>query len=207
LHIQYSHDDDSIVIVNSTYRLHNLVAHTEVLDFNLKTLFKNTTTISVNPDSTQPVLTLPKIPNLTQTYFVRLDLRDISGTSVSQNFYWLSTQKEVMDWDKTDFTHTPTLVDGDLTLLNTLPQVHVSGSINSAKGSSVVTLQNQGTHIAFFVRLKITQGKSGEEILPVLWQDNYITLMPGEIRQIQALYDDDLLKGNQPVLELSGWNL
>ena len=51
-----------------------------------------------------------------------------------------------------------------------------------------VTLENPSKSLAFFVRLKVDQGKGGEEILPVIWQDNYISLLPGEKREVSATY-------------------
>ena len=47
-----------------------------------------------------------------------------------------------------------------------------------------VTLENPSKSLAFFVRLKVDKGAKGEEILPVVWEDNYISLLPGEKREI-----------------------
>ena len=49
-------------------------------------------------------------------------------------------------------------------------------------------MENPSKTLAFFVRLKLDKGKGGEEILPVVWQDNYISLLPGEKREITATY-------------------
>ena len=51
-----------------------------------------------------------------------------------------------------------------------------------------VTLENPSKSLAFFVRLKVNKGKGGDEILPVVWQDNYISLLPGEKREVTATY-------------------
>jgi len=48
--------------------------------------------------------------------------------------------------------------------------------------------------------------KSGEEILPVLWEDNYISLLPGESREIAAHYDQAIHAGRLK-LEVEGWNI
>ena len=45
----------------------------------------------------------------------------------------------------------------------------------------------------------------GEEILPVLWEDNYFPVLPGETRQITATYAP-LAKG-KPVVAVEGWNV
>jgi len=45
------------------------------------------------------------------------------------------------------------------------------------------------------------------EILPVLWDDNYIELMPGESREITARFlTADALKGGAQ-LNVTGWNI
>ncbi len=70
-----------------------------------------------------------------------------------------------------------------------------------------VTVENPGKSLAFFVRLKLDKGKGGEEILPVVWQDNYISLLPGEKREITATYRAGSLGTFKPEVEISGWNV
>jgi exo-1,4-beta-D-glucosaminidase len=70
-----------------------------------------------------------------------------------------------------------------------------------------VILQNPSKSLAFFVRLKVDKGVKGEEILPVVWEDNYISLMPGEKREVTAAYRANELGAAKPVVEVSGWNV
>jgi exo-1,4-beta-D-glucosaminidase len=70
-----------------------------------------------------------------------------------------------------------------------------------------VTLENPSKSIAFFVRLKLDNGKGGEEILPVVWQDNYISLLPGEKREITATYRANNMGVTKPDVEVGGWNV
>ena len=42
---------------------------------------------------------------------------------------------------------------------------------------------------------------------PVIWQDNYISLLPGEKREITATYRARSLGEAQPKIEVSGWNV
>jgi exo-1,4-beta-D-glucosaminidase len=60
--------------------------------------------------------------------------------------------------------------------------------------------------LALFVRLKVNKGQGGPEILPVLWTDNYISLLPGEKRELAATYRVSALGAAKPVLEMHGWN-
>jgi exo-1,4-beta-D-glucosaminidase len=68
-------------------------------------------------------------------------------------------------------------------------------------------VENPSKSLAFFVRLKLDRSKGGEEILPVVWQDNYISLLPGEKREITATYHGGSAGGVKPEVEISGWNV
>ena len=70
-----------------------------------------------------------------------------------------------------------------------------------------VTLDNPSKSLAFFVRLKVTRGTGGEEVLPVVWQDNYVSLLPGERREITATYRTRNLGNAKPEVEAQGWNV
>ena len=70
-----------------------------------------------------------------------------------------------------------------------------------------VTLENPSKSLAFFVRLKVDKGAKGEEILPVVWEDNYISLLPGEKREVTATYRASELGTAKPSVEVSGWNV
>ena len=52
------------------------------------------------------------------------------------------------------------------------------------------------------MRLKVNKGKGGDEILPVIWQDNYISLLPGEKREVTASYRAQELGTAQPAVEV-----
>jgi exo-1,4-beta-D-glucosaminidase len=57
------------------------------------------------------------------------------------------------------------------------------------------------------VHLRITKGKGGEDVTPILWEDNYFSLFPGESREIKAKFDAARLGGRLPVLEVDGYNV
>jgi exo-1,4-beta-D-glucosaminidase len=79
-------------------------------------------------------------------------------------------------------------------------------SSSSGTGQARVTLKNPGRSIAFFLRMQIT-GRGDEEALPVLWEDNYVTLLPSETRTITATYRVRDLGGSPPRLVVTGWNV
>jgi len=138
-------------------------------------------------------------------------VEDAAGKLVGSNFYWLSTKAETLDWEKSTWYTTPTSSYADYTALAQLPKVHVNvASWSDTKREEAVThvtLQNPSKSLALFVRLKVTKGKHGDEILPVLWEDNYVSLLPGEKRQVTAAYRTRDLGTAKPAVEISGWNV
>jgi hypothetical protein len=51
------------------------------------------------------------------------------------------------------------------------------------------------------------EGPADNEILPVLWEDNYFSLLPGETRQVTAVYRSNDKNNTPPIVEVEGWNV
>ncbi len=216
LHPLYSYDDHSIWLVSSQYvDAKGLKLSTKVFNLDMREKFSQQTDVEAAADSTNKVLTLPEIEGLSPTYFLALRLEDASGKLVGSNFYWLSSKPETLDWEKSNWYTTPTSSYADYTALAQLPKVKLNvanhterkGSGSDEEATTHVILQNPSQSLAFFVRLKVDKGKGGDEILPVLWQDNYISLLPGERREITATYRAQELGVAQASVEVSGWNV
>jgi exo-1,4-beta-D-glucosaminidase len=212
LHPLYGYDDHSVWVVSSQYQDAKALQLT-VKAFNLDSSekYSHQAKLDAAADSTQRILTLPEIEGLSPTYFLLLRLEDASGQLVGSNFYWLSSKAETIDWEKSNWYTTPTASYADYTALSELPRIRLKVSDRSEhKGEDVIThviVENPGKSLAFFVRLKVNKGKGGEEIVPALWQDNYISLLPGEKRDITATYRARQLNATKPAVEVSGWNV
>ncbi len=229
LHVQYSYDDRSVVVVNSYYQpFAHLKVSARMFNLDMSEKFSKEADLDVGPDSSTRVFALPAPADLSTTYFVSLTLES-SGSLVSRNFYWLSTTPETLDWEKSrdepddphHSTWTPTKSFADFTALNTLPQVDLEATTQFHRGESqsttAVTLHNPSQTLAFAIRLSIERSRAGccvdrhgptdESVLPILWQDNYFSLLPGERRQVTATYNTKDLGPSAPVLKLEGWNV
>jgi len=148
---------------------------------------------------------------LSKAYFLKLELHDSAGKLLSDNFYWLSTKLDTLDWTKKqDTVYTPQKDFANLTELQNLPAAEVTAKPVYAHkegwGKAGVLLTNRGKSIAFMICLRLT-GAKGSDIGPVLWSDNYISLLPGESRTIWATYETAQLADRDPVLVTTGWNL
>jgi len=212
VHVQYSYDDRSVVVVNGTYQsMDRLKVRAKVIDLNMIEKYSNELSLSLPSDGVVRAFTLPEIEGLTSTYFLKLTLENKSGNLISSNFYWLSTKDDVLDWTKGNWYYTPTTSFADFTALERLQPVELSASGRLERTSNEevahVTVTNPGATLAFAVRLQIKGGPDGEEVLPVLWEDNYFALLPGEQRELTARYATGALEGTTPVLEVSGWNV
>jgi exo-1,4-beta-D-glucosaminidase len=212
VHVQYSYDDNSVVVVNNTdkpLKQMRISANTYNLDSSKKTAKE--LTLNLLPDSSVRAFVLPPADGLTKTYFLRLKLQDAGGKLVSDNFYWLSTKPDTMAWERSDWAYTPQRDFGDLTGLETLPQVNIETTVttktSAGKATMNVRVKNPSRSVAFMVHLRLTRGKRGEEVVPILWEDNYFSLLPGEERSVTAAYDVSLLRGRDPGLEVDGFNV
>jgi exo-1,4-beta-D-glucosaminidase len=215
VHIQYSYDDRSIVVVNSVNRdFRDLTAEVSLYDFNLRRLFHRKLTLDSTADSVRQLLKIPDDNIDTDVHFVRLTLANKQGRILSTNFYCLPRKPSTYDWstesEKGHPYYTGVTSYEDLTMLNQLRKVHLEASASARRqpnsGEVRVRVHNPSGGLAFQVHLSVVGEKSGEEILPVLWEDNYISLMPGESREIAAHYDQAVNAGRLK-LEADGWNI
>ena len=123
-------------------------------------------------------------------YYVRLYLKE-NGRTVSENFY-----VEGREADK-------------LTALNSLPKVALNKKESFAKKGDVhvgeITVANPTATPALLIRLNLV-GSDGKQILPVIYSDNYFSLMPGEEKSISVSYNDEDGRGATPSVSLSAFN-
>jgi len=212
LHPVYGYDDHSIWVVSSQYTdVKGLKLITKIYNLDATEKFSQENPLDAAADSTAKIFTLPDVSGLSNTYFLVLKLQDSTGRVVGSNFYWLSTKPETLDWAKSTWWMTPTAAYADFTAISQLPKVKlkVTGRTEHKGEEAIthVTVENPSKGVAFFVRLKIAKGPKGEEILPVVWEDNYIFLLPGEKREVTATYRAGELGAVKPAVEVSGWNV
>jgi exo-1,4-beta-D-glucosaminidase len=216
LHVQYSYDDRSVAVVNSTYQPGlNLSVTAKLFDSALHERFSATLPVDVPADGVTKAGAFPEgaFDPASPVYFVDLVLKDNFGKELSTNFYWLSAKKNIYDWAAEDNdAFTPVKSYEDFTALQSLPsagKISVGAGVLSGAGGPLVRamLQNRSDHLAFQIHLGIRRKNEGADILPVLWSDNYFSLMPGESREVTAQFlSPDALSG-ETELRVTGWNI
>lgn len=212
VHIQYSYDDRSIVVVNNVNRdFRGLTAEVAVYSFDLRKLYEQKERVDSISDTVRKLWTIPEEKIGPGVHFVRLKLTDTNGRLVSSNFYWLPQQTSTFDWstesEKKHPYYTGVTNWENMKELNDLKRVRVETSALSThtpQGETVrVRIHNPSQALAFQVHLSIVDARNGEEILPILWEDNYISLLPGESRTVTASF----ISSEHLTLEVDGWNV
>jgi exo-1,4-beta-D-glucosaminidase len=213
LHVSYNYGDNSVEVMNNTGKpVDGLTAEINVLDVGSKSVLKKSVSV---PDlvskETKQVFTLPSGLDLTKTYFLDLKLYDRQHKNVSDNFYVLSMQKDLLDAKKSNWYVTPQTQYADLTMLQQLPKVKLQTSdevsVKDGKTWIHVKVKNPASHLAFMVYLDLKNGNNNESVVPVFWDANYFSLLPGEERTVSVWVHTEDLKGQKPVVKISGWNV
>ena len=213
VHAQFSYDDRTLAVVNSTQKPQNgLKIVAKLYDISGVEKFSREATVDVAADGVAKSIAIPEPADISTAYFLSLQLLSASGELLSRNLYWLSTKPDELDFSKTEWYYTPQSSFADFSSLQDLPKATVRTTLHPAVGSEHdaafrVSVENTGKSVAFLTRLRLVKGKEQAEILPVFWEDNYISLLPGEKREVTVSVRKTNLAGAEPTLLVDGFNL
>ncbi len=211
----YNYGDNSVYLVNDQLKNSTgLKLQIKVYDIHSKVLFAKDIKTDLPANSSKKVIELPEISGLTDTYFLSLKIINNSNREITDNFYWLSRKKDILDYKAkvpSWYYHTPSKQYADFTQLNELKPVKLSFSvIESNEGEYQVynvELKNTTHQIAFFTELRLIDTMTNASILPVLWSDNYISLLPGETHQYKAKIKKNLVLNKKVKFTFRGWKV
>ncbi len=121
--------------------------------------------------------------------FLYLQLLDRNGNQLSDNFYWYPN------------------AEGKYTGLNKMKEADIKVSAKTiASGKVEISITNpKGGPVAFFNRVALVDAKTGERVLPAFYDDNYISVAPGETRTVTV--DHQSQKGTGLKVSVYGWNV
>ncbi|RSD21475.1 glycosyl hydrolase 2 galactose-binding domain-containing protein [Amycolatopsis eburnea] len=227
LHALYGYDNGSVTLDNlGAGTQSGLSVQARVLDTAGKVLDDQTASgLSVASQGVRTGVLKPKVPAETKApapakvYFVELQVKQ-GGKVVDRNVYWLSTQKDVVDWGKTLGNPQATLSQySDLQALQNLPKSQV-GAVASTRRSggdlvTTVTVTNTAKTpgAAFFLRADVRRGTpdgreaaGDNQLANATWDDNDITLWPGQSQTLTVTYPASDLRGAAPVISVDGLN-
>ncbi len=193
LHIQWNQAADTVEVVNySGGDARGLTARAEVLNLDGSVKWSKTAPVDSQEDSTLPALKLDYPADLTPVHFIRLTLLR-GATAISSNFYLRA------------------LKEGDYTAIRQLPKVNLEAATRverqGARWLLTTDVRNTSAQPALMVRLKVVREKTGDRILPAIYSDNYIALMPGERRTLRTELEHADTRGERPRMVVEGFNV
>lgn len=212
LHIMYSYGSNEVGIINSLLeKFAGLKAEAAIYNLDGSLKYSNTVTTEVDADGVKKCFAIPAVQGLSDTYFLRLQLNDARGNIKSINWYWLSKKPDALNWKKSNWYMTPEISYTDFSALQNIGKTALKLSYYTDREADstfhAVTITNTGKTVAFQVHLRALKGKDGDDILPVIFSDNYLQLAPGESRVIRCSYANKDAKGAEPYFLTSAWNL
>jgi exo-1,4-beta-D-glucosaminidase len=212
LNIIYNYGDKDIYVVNDTLRTQKgLKAEVRVLDIDANVLLSKDIPVDLEKNISAKILEMPQVGGLSTTYFIDLKLKDPQENVLGRNFYWLSAKEDILDEKNTLWFVTPNKSFADFSALKDLPVVQIKAKhqfIDRGEEQEIeVELENPSDAIAFFIEMNVYGTASGRSVLPIFWDDNYVSLLPGETREIRARFSKEDLDGETPAFRFSGWNV
>ena len=184
LHVQWNPVTNYVEVVNRSAGRQQGTAKATIIDLNGNTLWEQTQGYVCDEDMTLDMMQVEVPEEIAGAYLLRLTLIDDKGQMRSMNDYVNTTE------------------GNDRTSLHDLRRAQVNTAVN---GKSI-TLYNSGNVPAVMLRLNL-KGDDGEQILPVIYSDNYFHLMPGESRTINIEWKAEDARGANPIVEITGTNL
>jgi exo-1,4-beta-D-glucosaminidase len=193
IHIQFNPVDKKVTVLNRTYKsVPKLIVIADVYNLESKSIFHESTDVNLRPTDVKETISLEKVLDGAKgVTFIVLQIKDGSGTVISHNTYWTSS-------------------DGDYKPINKMERTSVNATIIKTESGKInnkwtVRITNPSDKIAFFIRPQVMAG--GKEVLPSFWSESYFTLAPYESTTITVTCPLASLGNSARSLKVSGWNV
>jgi hypothetical protein len=193
IHIQWNPVFDNIEVVN--YNAKNrtgLTAKAQIINMDGTVQWEKEMKLNCKEDSTAICFKLEFPKSLSAVHFIKLTLKE-GDKLISDNFYWRG------------------LIDGNYQALRDLPVIKLQNNTKAEKSGNewilTTTLTNNTKTPALMVRLMVAGKQNNQRILPVFYSDNYVSLLPGESKVITMRLKDEDTGGDEPVVDITGFNL
>lgn len=190
VHAQLNANTEMLSVVNvMPEATDSLTLNVRIDDFFGKKVWERDYSLSLAPYSYKELEVIPHGGRLAAVYLVTLSLRDAAGNEISHNTYWRYSQHQNFYW------------------LLRMPQGNLTYDLNVTPVDDEyqldIELSNDTKGYSFFKHLTLSTTPEGASIDPVIWSDNFITLLPGEKRHVTARVARDLFPdGSIPCLRI-----
>jgi exo-1,4-beta-D-glucosaminidase len=184
------HDQANITVVNQTPSdQQDLRVRVRVYDVQGRVRDDRTADhVDVTSGGAATAMALPRMAWDSRVFFVRCELFDKAGNVVGENVYWQSQRLDDVGDPRNDAPFELKQASwADMTALDYMTRVPLEVSARRAGDNQVtVRLHNPSRQIGFFERAEIMSTRDGDEILPIEYSDNYVTVFPGETVEVHG---------------------
>jgi hypothetical protein len=189
VHVQLDLSNDTVSVTNTTTETRaGLKLTARVYSLDNKLLLSKDAVVNASADAVTVGFPLTLEPLMGDgVVLVRLELRGADGQLVSDNFYWRAAR------------------EAGYRALDRLAQTTVTATAEAAAKDEIrVDLRNTGKVAALANKLTLLR-VDGSQVLPAYYSDNYLSLLPGEDRQVTiSIPQGERESGLR--LQLRGWN-
>jgi hypothetical protein len=173
LSVYYNRETQKVEVLNATCILrHQAKVTAELYGEDMAERWSTSETIDLHESSVASLT--EAVPVTIDPCFLRLTVQSEQGMQLAENFYWLSTENMFSNLD-----HLPE------------PVLSISSRKEDSeqKISYAITLFNEGGGLALMTELKLVDPLTNLEILPAFWTENYLSLLPGEKKEVRVELD------------------
>jgi hypothetical protein len=190
LHVQLDLATNDVEVINtSRASLQGATVNADVYSLDAKLLLHREAKLDAVADDVTAAMRLDLAPLLGDTtVLVHLSLRDADGKPLSENLYWRAAS------------------DAGYRALDAMAKANLGVAAKAYGKSIAVELKNDGKVAALNVKLTVVDASGESEILPAFYSDNYISLLPGQRRNVTI----DMPRAETAAgvrLLMRGWNI
>ena len=192
LHIMYDPIRKVVMIANNTFNVKgDLRVTARMLDMRGAEKMKTESVFNAPAAkaATFSKLSVPDSLTKVSGAFLYLSLSDTMGTLLDENLYWLPDVKG----NYSGMAHMPKAI------------VNIEAHVVSDGVAEVTITAPAGGSLAFFNRISIVDAKTKKRILPVFYNNNYISVLPGQQQTVRVEFTPQ--KDINPMISVEGWNV
>lgn len=193
VHIQLNLPDNQLMVINTTRQdLPGLTARVRVTDLAGRTLLQRENALAAPANAATPLPPVDLAPLMADggMVLVALNLVDQAGAVLSRNLYWRGRDPAAYR------------------ALGAMPAaaINLKAQAGQSHGSDrplTLILANTGKTPALAIKLTVLD-KAGARVLPAYFEDNYVSLMPGEVRTLTVRVPASAKPAS---IAIRGWNI
>ena len=177
----YNYKDASVYVVNESGKDGNVTAQIKLYDSASRIICDKSLSVAAADNSSEKIFELPGHEG---GVFLALELSE-NDKVIADNFYCIPAKNNVYNTKKATWYYTPITEYADMNFVSSLPEAEVKMSTRRNPEGYEVTLTNSSDVISYQNILRIEDG-NGEVIVPAIWSDNFVTVLPGQTKTISC---------------------